>query len=111
MNHPVVIWARSSIAHVAWLATHLDGLLGFALKHYYANNRKGSDYQWACQSLRNIVNHPSVDEVKILNNPIPSGSFLNFAKNNAKGLDFTGVRDVHLAYRLFLNAQRNESSS
>ena len=94
MNHPVVIWARSSVQNTAWLLTHCYALYkrysGKAFTNIMPNIKLLTEQlvQSGCSDL-------SFDNMQ----------FCNFAKADDKGLDFRHIDDVHEAYNQFLLAQ------
>lgn len=88
INHPVVIWARSDERNASWVLRHLC-----ALYELY----EGDAFQ---NVMDNIINKCSIP----INLPEPT-NFCNFAKADAKQLDYRHITDVHEAYREFLNIQ------
>ena len=88
INHPCVKWACSSKSNVSWLIYHLDALMTF----------------YEGEGFQNVDSNISVllSQDWSYNEPL---QFLNFAKADAKGLDFTHVENVFDAYDQFLKQQ------
>lgn len=92
MNHPVVKWASSGYPEMTWLVMHLDSLL-----NYY----KGDGFK----NVRQNIDIMMVDIMSSGEDSYFPKSFLNFAKADSKGLDFTAEPCVFTAYDKFLKAQ------
>ena len=89
-NHPVVKWLDEDISNQSWLYRHFIALLDqFAL-------RRGKLHD--AEKLRNIL-HPFFNA----HGSSEPSSFKNCAANESKGVSFKHEKDVHLAYRLYLN--------
>lgn len=97
MNHPVVLWAYADKMHMLWLIHHAFHLFNFYLKQCARDNKqpKFSNIQDNLDIL--IDQGCSCDFEKV--------KFLNFAKAENKGLDYTDEPDVFKAYDKFLTAQ------
>lgn len=89
MNHPVVIWAVQKPEHAAWLVRHLEAL------HMLYDG----------EGFRNVPKNITTLWSAFNNLPLDNITFLNFAKNDAKKLDFTHIDNVFEAYDFFLKAQ------
>lgn len=92
MNHPVVKWAGASRENFKWVCEHLLGLYQRYSGAGFKNVNANLDYLALSVLLWGSVGTPD--------------KFLNFAKADAKGLDFTHIEDVFEAYRLFLEVQK-----
>lgn len=90
-NHPVVKWACKDLDHMRWVLGHLC-----CLKAEYEGDK-----------FLNVEDNILVlcDQLVTVFSDFSLLTFLNFAKNDAKGLDFTNEPDVFLAYDKFLKAQ------
>lgn len=87
-NHPVTKWCKSNKINISWTIRYLKCLYGF----------------YEGDGFHNVPRNIHILESQfIVMETIPL-SFLNFAKSDAKGLDFTDC-GVHFAYRRFLEAQ------
>ena len=84
--HPVVRWASESDANLGWTTQHL-----LALAHEYSR-RFGRVHASAAAVASVLPRHPCQ----------PPDGFANCARRAELGIDFTGVRPVHLAYRLYM---------
>ena len=91
MNHPVVKWASECTDHMYWLTRHLLFLY--------------SKYQGS--SFVNVLDN--INRLLVVFDPSPIIDsvldYCNFAKADAKGLDFTNLDNVFEAYDKFLSAQ------
>lgn len=89
-NHPCAVWTRSSRKNFSWLLNHTFALLNRGApthksKVIYLECKEWSkDYLWKL---------PDTDEI----------IFQNSAANDSLGINYKNVKDVHLAYRLYLN--------
>jgi hypothetical protein len=92
INHPVIKWASQSRVHVSWLIDHL-----YELYRLYQCDGGGAFLNVNDNLLKLYEVRASYDPHKI--------QFLNFAKADAKGLDFTEDTNVFRAYDNFLRAQ------
>jgi len=93
-HHPVTLWCARSRGNYLWALEHLRGLASEYTRRY-GKIHKSSLYI------------PEVQEGALW---IPDGvlqPFVNCARNKDKGVDFTHIQDVHLAYRLYLQ-ERNK---
>jgi hypothetical protein len=90
LNHPCTIWARTSRQNWLWLWEH-----GVALCHEY-HRIYGKEH--ACLSILKLMR----GEEKVLPD-IGLTPFANCARSKERGIDFTGVQDVTVAYQLYLN--------
>lgn len=90
MNHPVVKWVCENMKHVSWLISHL-----FWLYAYYKGRKFKNVYSNTYLLYGQIPTYLGGYEIK----------FLNFAKADSKGLDFTHIPNVFEAYDQFLKAQ------
>lgn len=88
MNHPVVKWVCESRSNMWWLTRHLNFLLS-----YYKGN-----------AFKNVPKNIKILTVQSVCYTEPD-SFLNFAKADSKGLDFTEMDNVFEAYKLYLKSQ------
>lgn len=95
LNHPSSVWCRTTQGNFKWLLEHFKALC----EEY--TRRTGKTH--ASSKLLPIF------EANI--NLIPEGErmpFSNNARNLTKGVDFTHISDVNLAYQMYLS-QRWES--
>lgn len=95
-NHPVVIWVCENEKNLLWLLVHAFSLY----LEYHARGGK---------AFKNIPGNAKIvlDQVRTNFDAISGNGikFLNFAKSDAKGLDFTSETDVFEAYKKYLKAQ------
>ena len=91
MNHPVIQWAREDKRHLGWVVRHL-----FALSSHY----QGQGFQWLPQNL-SLLKQQGLDQLA------PPDYYCNFAKADAKQLDFRHMSNVFVAYDAFLKAQNS----
>lgn len=89
-KHPVVIWTYTSWANYEWLCNYLSKLF----KEYTKLSGKihKTEKENLLEKFYSFI--PSHTE-KMTN-------FVNCAKNLDKGVDLSHIKDVHLAYRLYL---------
>jgi len=95
-NHPCGLWVRESKQHFWWLLLHLKNLL----------------------ELRGRPEHKCYTNYNLCNNwfeefhwKLPNNGMLGFqnsAANEGAGISYKNVKDVHLAYRLYLNHRWKE---
>ena len=91
-NHPCSKWVLESRANYLWLLDH-----AYALYDRFVRN---SGKSHGCGSVLPLLDYYA--------RFIPEGHqtpFPNCARNLSKGLDFTDIEDVHLAYRTYLEAR------
>lgn len=90
LNHPCAIWARSSHANFAWLLSYVQHL----------HNQRGLPHKSA--RLFPIFNRFCDVSCRLFpqKNMTP---FVNCARNQSLGIDFSHVDNVHTAYRLYTN--------
>ena len=89
-NHPCCVWARESKQNYLWLMRHFQ-----ALCVEYTNRFK--------KTHKSSYLYP---ELLALANIIPQGEmtpFANCAANAELGVSYKHIRDVHVAYQLYLN--------
>lgn len=89
-NHPCTVWVTKSRNNFLWLWEH-----GMALCKRYTRTY-GKIH--ACEKVFN--------EIKHLNVFLPDTDmteFVNCARNQSQGVDYTGEKDIHVAYQLYLN--------
>lgn len=95
-NHPVVMWACENEKNLLWLTVHAFSLY----LEYHARGGK---------AFKNIPGNAKIilDQVKTNFDAISGNGieFLNFAKSDAKGLDFTNETNVFEAYKKYLKSQ------
>lgn len=91
LRHPIVIWASIDTNNFMWVVRHLKALYSMYKKR---GGEKFTNVEGNLKKLTGMFEFEQPDK------------FLNFAKADSKGLDFTHVADVHAAYRAFLEAQR-----
>lgn len=90
LNHPCTIWTRQSKQNWQWLYDH-----AMALCNEYERIYKKTH---GCIKILN--------QIKGLETCLPDiglTPFANCARSKEKGIDYTTVDDVHLAYKLYLN--------
>jgi hypothetical protein len=89
-NHPVVIWTYSSWANYEWLCEYLNNLF----KEYSKLSGKvhKTEKDGLLTTLKSFI--PSHSEKMT--------DFANCARNLDKGVDLSHIKDVHLAYRMYL---------
>ena len=92
VNHPCNIWVRSSRSNYLWLCDHLEALCGEKLARYPSN--PPYMYSGCMERLRGYVG---------LFGDIGLTPFVNCAANADMGISYKHVKDVHLAYQLYLN--------
>ena len=99
MNHPVVKWVCEDMRHFIWVYHYLRFLyLGYDGKGFLNVRNNLLTLHYLCWVPGNYVKMDEIEKGKGI-------EFFNFAKADSKGLDFTHIKDVHLAYRMFLEAQ------
>jgi len=92
-NHPCTIWARQSRGNFKWLLSHMSHL--FLQKHGNHNSSRlipmlekyGDEIHFAEEGLT---------------------EFANCARNQERGVDYSHYKDVHEAYRLYMNDRWKE---
>lgn len=90
LNHPSNIWTRTTRGNYQWLLSHFVALCN-------EHTRRTGKVHASSKLL-------PVFEANI--NLIPKGDrtpFSNNARNLSKGVDFTHIQDVTVAYQLYLN--------
>lgn len=93
INHPCSKWARRSRANFKWLLSHMSWLF---------NQKSG-----AHKSARLIpLFQQYVDNGEFPNEELTE--FANCARNLERGVDYSGVDDVHQAYRMYMNDRWKE---
>jgi hypothetical protein len=95
LNHPSSVWCRTTQGNYKWLLEHFK-----ALCNEY--NRRTGKIHASCKLFPIFEANTSL---------IPDGEkmpFSNNARNLTKGVDFTHISEVTLAYQLYLS-QRWES--
>jgi len=93
LNHPCTIWARQSRDNFRWLVSHMKSLF---------NQKVGL--------------HKSADLLPYFDKYAEHGAFpyedrtpfVNCARNQERGVDYSDVSDVHGAYRLYMNDRWKE---
>lgn len=96
-GHPVVLWAQACQDNFLWLWEHTLAL--------------EAEWKWRYDHYkkRRHARIGPCDKAKIwtyaLKLPPGSSPFANCAANQSLGLDFRHIKDVHLAYRLYLSAR------
>lgn len=93
-HHPVTRWVVSSEDAYLWTLDHMEALAG-EHRHRYPS----SPWHRTFELHRHIV-----QACKPFLRAIPA-SFQNSARNADVGVDFTGIADVHHAYRAYLTAR------
>lgn len=92
-NHPCTIWARQSRGNFKWLLSHMSHL--FLQKH--------GDHR----SARLIpMLEKYADEIPFTEEGLTE--FANCARNQERGVDYSHYKDVHEAYRLYMNDRWKE---
>lgn len=92
LNHPSSIWTRTTQGNYLWLLAHFKALC----EEY--TRRTGKTH--ASSKLLPVF------EINVY--LIPAGErmpFSNNARNITKGIDFTHVEDVNIAYQLYLSSR------
>jgi hypothetical protein len=95
-NHPCCIWTRSSRLNFHWLLQHTWHLLDLRGKK---EHKCWTNYN-LCSEWFN-ANHWRLPKTELM-------SFQNSAANEGAGINYKNVKDVHLAYRLYLNHRWKE---
>ena len=93
MNHPCTKWARASRDNFKWLLSHMSWLY---------TQKSGT--------------HKSANLIPLFQQYADSGEFpregltefVNCARNQERGVDYSHVEDVHKAYRLYMNDRWKE---
>lgn len=97
IHHPCTVWAGETSGNFRWLLTHLSELHSEKLRRW-PNNKP---HAW-------LPVFDQLSEVLVCmetETPRRRQPFVNCARNETLGLDFTDVEDVHEAYRRYLNAR------
>lgn len=93
-GHPVTKWVAHSLENWLWTYAHFRALADE--KHRRYPHRPWHATWLKCQAFE-------IYECALVSMPRRGRSpFVNFAKNDSKGLNFTHVQDVHAAYRLYM---------
>mgnify|MGYP007083452615 CR=1 FL=1 len=89
VNHPCTIWVRQSRQNWRWLFDHAIALCNEYSRIY------GKEH--GCMKVLNQINglETCLPDTELM--PFP-----NCARSKEKGIDYSHVDDVHLAYRLYL---------
>jgi hypothetical protein len=90
LNHPCSIWARQSKQNWVWLWEHAVALCSEYKRIY------GKDHACVKMLYSMIGNEDVLPNIGLL-------PFSNCARSKEKGIDYTTLNDVHLAYKLYLN--------
>lgn len=93
VNHPCTRWARQTRENYDWLLLHLVGLMTNYKERYNKDHPSGT------RILPELYKGLEC---------IPYGEltpFVNCAKNEIKGLDFSHINNVHIAYNYYLSEQ------
>lgn len=93
-NHPCRLWVGSNRNRFAWLAKHCETLLDRA---------KPETHERAREVLQESRDWWGQNKWKLPNEALDP--FQNSAGNEEKEVSFKSMKDVHLAYRLYLNAR------
>lgn len=94
-GHPCVVWAAESLANYTWLFEHFNALCE---EYYnrYNKQHKSSELGWAFDNYFWEQDTGGED--------IPEPSyFVNCARNKELGIDYTNVKNICVAYQLYLN--------
>jgi hypothetical protein len=89
-NHPVVKWVCRSTVNASWVLQHLH-----RLRDLYT----GAKFINVWDNINELYTY------SVFTEELSDIKFLNFAKADSKGLDFTNIEDVFEAYDRFLKAQ------
>lgn len=89
VNHPCAVWARQSVGNYRWLLKHFIALLDEYAERY---GREHAYLEHVNQYFELIGHIPEGDQTP----------FVNCARNQTHGIDYTGEPDVHRAYKLYL---------
>ncbi len=88
-NHPVVKWCDADEGNLAWLINH----------HY----KLSGEYTHRYGKIHGATLHEMyIPRVNLNKRP---KTFQNSAKNDSRGIDFTWIEDVHVAYRMYMQAR------
>lgn len=88
-NHPCSVWCRSTRENYLWLCDHLEGLLNEKFKRYQKEHSYRQHLDYLRQQSKNI---PS-----LMLTP-----FINCAANKEHNLNFHSIKNVPLAYKMYL---------
>lgn len=95
-ENPIVRWAAETDANLYWVRRYHTAL---SQEYEYRGNKPHGH-----RLLEKVLSH-----VRIAKEP---KTFLNAARNDLRGLDFTWHGDVHGAYQMYLSARwRNDKSA
>lgn len=94
INHPCVKWACEDTRNAFWLICHLDGLLTFY---------EGEKFTNAKNNVNLLIGQKWLTMQQLVDSR--PDNYLNFAKADAKGLDYTHIKSPFVAYDKFLAAQ------
>lgn len=95
LGHPCTRWSYASRGNFNWLVWYLEAL----------GKQRGKPHK--SLTLLPYFQSYAKDGYFTTNSGTP---FVNCARNNSRGLDFTSVSDTHLAYRLYINGRWKETS-
>jgi hypothetical protein len=89
-NHPCTKWARQNRSNFKWLLAHFECLLA---EYTYRTGKIHKCEELVTQFYESLWYIP----------PGPLTKFINCAKNNEKGYDYTQIENTYEAYQLYLN--------
>ena len=93
LNHPCSIWARKSRGNFKWLLSHMSHL--FLQKD---GRHKSADL---IPLFQQYADHGQFEQESLT-------EFANCARNQERGVDYSHYKDVHEAYRLYMNDRWKE---
>ncbi len=95
-NHPCGLWTQASRQNFAWLLEHTRWLLELrGKKDHKCYTNYNLCKEWLTTNFWRLPNNDVM-------------TFQNCAANEGAGINYKNVKDVHLAYRLYLNHRWKE---
>jgi hypothetical protein len=94
-NHPCCLWVKESKQNFYWLLLHTKALLARSKVNHKSNLTYETCFDWFKLCHYKLEDNPQL-------------IFKNCAANDGAGINYKNVKDVHLAYRLYLNHRWKE---
>lgn len=92
-NHPCNVWLRHNYSNWEWLHDHFLALCSEYTKRYGKTHKCEGIIATIAPEANRIYG-----EVKYNMTPFP-----NCARNKSLNIDYTHIKDIHLAYQMYLN--------
>lgn len=95
LNHPCSIWARQSRANFRWLIEHMT--------HMWTQKSRPHKSAGLLPYFRQFAFNAKFPQEELT-------LFANCARNLERGVDFSGVDDVHDAYKMYMRERWKENT-